>query len=104
MIEASKEKDIGQLWHKRLGHCGNQKLSELVKHKKVPFTAEDLKCREKNCVSCIVGKFRRMTRGISESEHEPATVFGLDLCGPISPPSMDGKRYCMGLYGMGDGA
>ena len=93
---------IGNLWHRRLGHCGNYRLLELLKHSKdLPFNRKDLEQREQNCTGCIVGKFRRLTRGKSETQHEVLSVFAVDLTGPITPASWDGKKYTMGVYELG---
>lgn len=102
----AQTKANGENWHRRLGHCGKHRMLQLIKATggRVPYTAKDLEEQHEDCEDCLIGKFRRLTRGKSPSYHEPLTVFCVDLTGPISPPTWDGKRYTMGIYEMGSGA
>ena len=56
-----------------------------------------------DCTGCIVGKFKRMTRGKSDTTHAPLSAFAVDLTGPVTPQTMGGCQYLMGIYDMGSG-
>jgi len=83
------------LWHQRLGHINEQRISELVrKHylgdmdmkqvSNIPF-----------CEACAIGKITRVkfqkqssakTSDILEEIHS-------DVCGPMQTPTFSGKKY-----------
>lgn len=75
--------DMPEIWHRRLGHIGNEGLRQL-----------GLPILEKKCSTCIEGKAKRLlfqqqikrTQQIGELIHS-------DLSGPINPPTENGEKY-----------
>lgn len=87
-----------KLWHERLGHISKNKFNQM----KIKLLAEDSNClKEINpldslCESCINGKQTRLPFAkIKNKSHIQRPLFNVhsDVCGPITPSTIDGKNY-----------
>ena len=82
----TQSEDTIRLWHERLGH---RSLANIFKILNLPYKHIDL-----NCEICLKAKFTNM---ISREITPKATYYleriAIDLCGPIKPTSLGGKRY-----------
>ena len=87
-----------ELWHRRLGHMERSKFLEL-KNKQM---FEDMQCIEKVipdnhlCEACINGKQARLPfRRVKDKSHvrRPLFIVHSDVCGPITPPTINNKNY-----------
>ena len=86
-----------RLWHSRLGHIGEPQLDELLtghveglgyaSHEKLGF-----------CETCAVCKsqVRNIPRAPADRDVGLFEVIGVDFCGPMSVPSLGGRRYSFG--------
>ena len=86
------------LWHRRLGHMGRSKFLELKNKQMV----EDMQCIEKVipdnnlCDACINGKQARLPfERFKDKSHikRPLFIVHSDVCGPITPPTINNKNY-----------
>lgn len=92
--------NLYDLWHKRLGHLNKQKFMNLKKlvddhsiiDKIVVPTAE-------LCEPCIIGKQSRLPfaklkkKKKKLNNNRPLFIVHTDVCGPITPPTIDDKNY-----------
>ena len=80
-------------WHYILGHCNTQDILSLEE------TSIGMKISDKNefeCKACIEGKmFQRINTNADAKASKPLELVHSDLCGPISPESMEGSKYCI---------
>lgn len=89
--------DPSMLWHARLGHINEKKL--------VSINASDEQYRHKLplisklefCDSCACGKIKQApySKTSAYKATELLELVHMDLCGPISTPSLAGSRYFM---------
>ncbi|MBW0502682.1 hypothetical protein O181_042397 [Austropuccinia psidii MF-1] len=79
-------KHCSQPWHDQLGHMNNARITKLFNSQK----------GKKTCDICLKGKITTLP---SSSKFVPATSIleniHLDLCGPISTPTVSGYQYFM---------
>lgn len=87
-----------QLWHERLGHISKSKFME-IKSKEMFCDSQlldNMRPNEELCEACINGKQSRLSFGkFKDKEHvrRPLFVIHSDVCGPITPPTIDEKNY-----------
>ena len=89
------------LWHKRLGHTISiDKFNEL-KNENMFFDSkliEAIKSNNERCETCICGKQARLpSNSIKDKTHinRPLLNVHSDICGPITPSTIDNKSYFM---------
>lgn len=87
-----------ELWHRRYGHLSAKNLETLVRDKMV--VGLDVKPGAKGgdeivCDSCIAGKQTRMPFSAREGRRSSRVLelVHSDVCGPVSPVSIDGENY-----------
>ncbi|CAK1354284.1 unnamed protein product [Cercospora beticola] len=81
-LESKSDADI---WHKRLGHIGDNTL------KRLGVSAENI---SPTCEVCISSKHtRKISRAITEKAKSYLDKVSCDICGPIEPPTNKGYRY-----------
>lgn len=90
-------KDNYELWHQRLGHIGKAKFAE-IKSKQMFSDTELLNkviINDKLCEDCIKGKQSRLPFNNSKSKIIKRPLFNVhsDVCGPITPTTLDNKNY-----------
>jgi len=74
------------LWHQRLGHVSNQRVS----------TAIGIPMKQSNCEPCILGKMTSTPYHPVKTK-STAAIFRIyiDHCGPITPISFGGNKYVL---------
>lgn len=87
-----------ELWHRRLGHIGKSKFLELIKNKMVDDINEikHVIPNKDLCEACIQGKQARLPfeKGKNKSHiTRPLFIVHSDVCGPITPSTIDNKNY-----------
>ena len=86
------EKELNELWHKRMGHLHHaalRMLREIVTRVLVLSTEHDDVCRE-----CVLGKYTKAT--FTRSDNKARGVLGLihlDICGSMSMKALSGGEY-----------
>jgi hypothetical protein len=84
------------LWHSQLGHLGESQLDGLLttQVEGVAFFAPE---KLGFCETCAVCKshVRRISREPADQNVGVSEVLGLDFCGPMSVPSLGGRRYSL---------
>jgi hypothetical protein len=82
------------IWHERLGHIGPAALENLPKAVTGCEFDKTIKTYTDNCEICIKAK---TTATISRKPSTPSTTYlelvHSDLCGPIAPQTIGGRRY-----------
>jgi hypothetical protein len=85
---------LKQLWHSGLGHLGESQLDGLLA---TPVEGVAFPALEKFefCETCDVCKshVRRISREPTDRNVGVFDVIRLDFCGPMSVPSLGGRRY-----------
>lgn len=87
-----------KLWHNRLGHIGRSKFLEL-KNKQLMVDVDQIKDvtpDETLCEACIKGKQTRLPFSESKDKSHikrPLFIIHSDVCGPITPSTIDNKNY-----------
>jgi hypothetical protein len=82
-----------KLWHKRLGHCHQQRMLTMKNSEAVrgipPFTEITL-----NCHACQFGKQNRKSFPRSTwRSSQKLQLIHTDVAGPLSTPSLNGSKY-----------
>jgi len=92
LIGSNDEKDLNELWHRRMGHLHHGALRIL---KKTVTEAEKLSIKRDNvCRGCILGKCAKVAypRRINRAK----SVLGLihsNICRPMSTNALSGAKY-----------
>lgn len=86
------------LWHQRLGHISKNKFLELKINKMVDDTEQIIPVMPNDdlCEACISGKQSRLPfKHAKDKSHikRPLYVVHSDVCGPITPTTVDNKNY-----------
>lgn len=80
-----------KMWHSVLGHCNKDdivKLQTLVDGMQISSKQDFV------CEPCILGKqTQSINRELSQRATKPLEFVSTDLCGPITPVSIDGFQY-----------
>lgn len=82
------------VWHRRLGHIGAQRLTQLSK---MVDGIGELKCEGNTlCDVCIQGKQAKLPFGGSRVRAtRPLERIHSDVCGPIAPTALGGVRFIL---------
>ncbi|KAJ9538937.1 hypothetical protein OSB04_031670 [Centaurea solstitialis] len=96
---SSVKNEEAWLWHTRFCHLNFHTLEKLVRLKlvkglpKIKFEKDDL------CSACEMGKLKRSSHKTKSdpSFDQPLQLLHVDLCGPISVQSLNGKKYILVL-------
>lgn len=94
----TKVEDDTQVWHSRLGHVNFDAMSLMKRHEMVkglPY----LKHPRKLCNRCLMAKQPRgpFPSALTYKSHKVLELIHGNLCGPISPCTLSGKRYFLHL-------
>jgi hypothetical protein len=83
-----------RLWHSRLGHLGESRLDELVTTsvEGLDFSSSEKIGFYETCAMCK-SRVRNISREPADHPFGAFEVLGLDFCGPMSAPSLGGRRY-----------
>ncbi|KAJ9553102.1 hypothetical protein OSB04_017147 [Centaurea solstitialis] len=87
----------GWLWHKRLSHLNFRTLHSLSSKDLVIGLPKLHILKDKVCSACERGKISRSSFKPKQnfSINTPLQLLHVDLCGPVSTPSLGGKRYIL---------
>lgn len=97
-VAEAKIIDKNKMWHERLGHISKEKFTKIKLNK----LADDSVClKEINpfdsiCEACICGKQARLPFAKTKDKEyiqRPLFVVHTDVCGPITPTTIDEKNY-----------
>uniref|UniRef100_V5GMX9 Copia protein n=1 Tax=Anoplophora glabripennis TaxID=217634 RepID=V5GMX9_ANOGL len=87
-----------KLWHERLGHIGKNKFTEIktkdLFQNTVPLN--EINPTDKLCEACVYGKQSCFPFAKSKNKshvQRPLFIVHSDLCGPITPSTIDNKNY-----------
>ncbi|KAI3665552.1 hypothetical protein L6452_44179 [Arctium lappa] len=82
------------LWHKRLSHLNFKTLNALSNKELVVGLPKISFSKEKLCAACEKGKLTKSSFKTKQcfSISTPLQMLHMDLCGPVSTPSLGGKR------------
>lgn len=88
------------IWHQRLGHISRDKFLQLSKRGMVYDISliQNISPNLSLCESCIMGKQTRLPATNSKDKtyiNRPLQNIHSDICGPITPPTIDGNNYFM---------
>lgn len=89
-----------ELWHRRLGHIGRSKFIELKNKQMVNDVEliEKILPNDNICDACINGKPARLPFNRAKDKNHikrPLFIIHCDVCGPITPTTLDNKNYYM---------
>lgn len=87
-----------ELWHQRLGHISKHKFIELKSKAMIddPNQIDTVEANDNLCEACINGKQTRLPFNETKDKSyikRPLYVVHSDVCGPITPPTVDNKNY-----------
>lgn len=87
-----------ELWHQRLGHISKNKFLELKNNKMTSDISliDKVIPNDNLCESCIYGKQSRLPFNQSKDKsyiERPLYVVHTDVCGPITPSTINNKNY-----------
>lgn len=87
-----------QIWHERLGHVNRKSFLKLKNLQMVEDVDLINSVNPVNdiCESCILGKQTRLPFQKSKNKghvKRPLFIIHSDICGPITPPTVDNKNY-----------
>lgn len=87
-----------KLWHERLGHIGKSKFLELKSNRMIEDIAQidQVMPNDDLCEACINGKQTRLPFArVKTKSHikRPLFIVHSDVCGPISPSTINNKSY-----------
>ncbi|KAJ9552796.1 hypothetical protein OSB04_016841 [Centaurea solstitialis] len=87
------------LWHKKLSHLNFRTLHSLSSKDLVIGLPKLNILKDKVCGACEKGKISRSSFKSKKnfSINTPLQLLHVDLCGPVSTPSLGGKRYILVL-------
>lgn len=94
----AKHKNNFRLWHERLGHISNGKLLEIKRHNMFSDNSllNNLELSNEICEPCLNGKQGRLPfKQFKNRTHikRPLFVVHSDVCGPITPVTLNDKNY-----------
>ncbi|CAB0018882.1 unnamed protein product, partial [Nesidiocoris tenuis] len=87
------------LWHRRLGHASAGKLKIMLDKGLIRLDNISEKCEEIFCEPCVKGRQTKdFCARYDGKTNRPLELLHSDVCGPISPPTHDGKRYILTFH------
>lgn len=87
-----------KLWHERLGHISKQKFLDLTNKEMVDDNSQvkDIIPTNDLCEACVYGKQARLPFSKAKDKsyvRRPLFIIHSDVCGPITPPTLNNKNY-----------
>jgi transposase InsO family protein len=87
-----------QIWHERLGHISKTNFNKLKAHNMVEDInhIDQIKPTDELCEACIYGKQARLPFNKNKiKNHVTRPLFNVhtDVCGPVTPPTINSKNY-----------
>nr|GEW35049.1 ribonuclease H-like domain-containing protein [Tanacetum cinerariifolium] len=85
------------LWHQRLSHVNFATINNLVKNNLVQGLPKMIFEKDHLCSACEQGKIHRKHHKSKTAfaSNKPLYLLHMDLCGPMSIESINGKRYVL---------
>lgn len=93
IVNTLENDDTIEIWHKRLGHMSEKRMSMLVRKKSLAGLSS---VHLKRCAHCLAGKQNRVSfKSSSETKKKPELLelIHSDVCGPFKTRSLGGARY-----------
>ncbi|KAG5341858.1 COPIA protein, partial [Acromyrmex heyeri] len=83
------------LWHRKLGHIGYDNIKDFIKiNQGLVLSSAELNPTQKVCKICMEAKHLRTKFNTAKIKAKrPLQIIYTDLCGLISPNSLDSKKY-----------
>lgn len=87
-----------KLWHERLGHMGKSKFIEFKRNNLILNSKKLERINPTNeiCEACVYAKQARLSFSKERDRSHvtrPLFIIHSDVCGPITPTTIDGNRY-----------
>ena len=87
-----------EMWHQRLGHIGKSKFAELQNKQMMRDISriEQVVPNSNICEACVKGKQARIPFKKAKDKtyvNRPLFIIHTDVCGPITPSTIDNKNY-----------
>ena len=82
--------DNSIIWHARLGHIGQERMTRLAKEGRIGNLA---KVTLSTCEHCLVGKSKRKPFGKATRASFPLQLIHSDICGPMNVRAKHGGFY-----------
>ncbi|GJR40304.1 retrovirus-related pol polyprotein from transposon TNT 1-94 [Tanacetum coccineum] len=94
---AKASESINWLWHKRLSHLNFKNINKLAKQNKVLSLPSLVYSKDKPCSACEKGKHHRASFKTKQnfSIRKCLHLLHMDLFGPVSPMSINHKKYTL---------
>ena len=93
LIGSTNERDLNELWHRRMGHLHHGALKIL---KKTVMGAPELSTRKDDvCRGCVLGNYGKAA--FPRSNNRAKSVLQLihsDIYGPMSTTTLSGAVFC----------
>ena len=92
LIGSMDERDLNELWHRRMGHLHHGALNIL---KNIVIGAPELSTRrDEVCRGCVLGKYAKATFPRSSSRAKSILeLIHSDICDPMSTTALNGAKY-----------
>ena len=92
LIDSMNERDLNELWQRRMGYLHHGALKIL---KKTVMGAPELSTRKDDvCRGCVLGKYAKTTFPRRSSRAKNALeLIHSDICGPMSMTALSGAKY-----------
>ena len=92
LMSSSNPRDLGELWHRRVGHIHHGALRFL--HETMTSVREVSTEHDNVCKGYVLGKFVKASFPRSDTRSEGVLdLVHSDICGPMSTKSMRGHEY-----------
>lgn len=98
-LKQSEESNLVQTgdiqdWHRKLGHLGTANMERLLELSTGMNISRD-ECRNlRQCLTCLKAKQTKLPFSTERRRAtRPLEVIHSDVCGPVDPPTWDGRRY-----------
>ena len=96
-LVAKASLDESMLWHRRLGHVNFKTINTIAKYDLVRGLPKKIFQNDQTCVDCLKGKQHRASckPKTHNSISQALYMLHMDLFGPTSVNSLNGKKYCL---------
>jgi len=84
-----------EIWHRKLGHLGDEALKKLLKITEgIDLSLMEINDNKRLCKACVEAKHARSKfENTRTKATRPLQLIHTDLCGPFDPITWDGNKY-----------